>query len=260
MAAFCKFVTKGPTIRSPSLSSSSSQSSSRSLSPISPTISHPTILQTMMEHDEHPQQQENSQIGSKAVSGSGSAHLVLTESPREEKGEDLAIARSLQPSGLPTATSVMSNGSSQVITTIFDARKSRQPSARASVSSSPSSTPVTSGGAGAKINRRPLSSETSRKPSNDLVRRISSSMFHRRRGPASASGVSSMSDNDLPAVEIEPWSRNRSTFPDLETHGSKSGEGYAGHAYVYADVGVCIFGFRFWLELRHPLTCEYILF
>ncbi|KAF8317651.1 alpha/beta-hydrolase [Clavulina sp. PMI_390] len=89
----------------------------------------------------------------------------------------------------------------------------------------------------------PAQSQPQSQTSKIAVRSLSTSMFARRRGstPASrkpgASGVSSMGNSEFLSDTVEPWSRNKSAFPDLETHGTKSGKGYAGHAYVYADVG-----------------------
>lgn len=196
------------------------------------------MLETMAEHPAesdhtHPahaegyEQANGAEVGSTLLDG---APVALTSSPDEEKPEAVALAQSENVNDTTVGA---------------DANPTSLPPP-------PPPTPAENGGSevGAVSTPVPVPSGNNqgegltRKPSRIVLRRLSSSMFRRRRGSSVASdksglsGVSSMGESELPDGEIEPWSRNKSAFPDLETHGTKSGKGYAGHPYVYADVGV----------------------
>lgn len=237
MAAFCKFVTKAPTVRSPSLGSISasrfdSNLGSESISPVTPGV---PMLETMMEHPEEKNNDKDDGTTYHTVPN-GESTAVLVESPKEEKNDGLSA---LEP--------VDGNAAIQTA----------EPESAISSSSTPSSPPSSAPALA------PPSPVLTRKTSVPVLRRLSASVFRRRRG-SDASGTSvvskadsalsglSKADSDLPE-QVKPWSKNKSEFPDLETHGTKSETGYAGHAYVYADVGVSSSPS---LQLRTTLTTE----
>lgn len=172
------------------------------------------MLETMEEHPEerHAEDAATSSSYHTVPDGEAPTTAVIVESPKEEKTDLLAASPT-------TATEQSSSSSSNT------------------VAPAPTATP-------APTSAPPLN----RKTSVPVLRRLSTSVFRRRRGSEASdtSGLSGLSkaDSDLPET-VKPWSRNKSEFPNLETHGTKSGEGYAGNAYVYADVGVS--NFRFFL-------------
>lgn len=225
MAAFCKFVTKPPTIRSPTSASppSSSTSSSTAAAPLAPVLS-PT-LETMVEE---PAEIDN-------ADGLGSQeHVTPTEItvPPPPSGE--ALGPVVEGSEVSANASLSESSFVSAPDTITS--PAATPNAADPVPGSATSRPSVSQSAIGKVDVHSAGPGLSRRTSVPTLRRLSTSMFRRRRA-SEASGVSSIAESELPE-EVQPWARNKSDFPDLETHGTKSTKGYAGHARVYADVGV----------------------
>lgn len=178
MAAFCKFVTKPPDVRSPTLG--------RSQSLFVKSVSSPPV-------------DDVAQSPVEAQSPTEAQPLMLTQSP-VEMSSDFSFPSS-EKNGI-----------------------SKSPLTDAFILIPPVPPRSTLGSVG-------RSATQVRKP----IRKFTSSIFRRTN---TIFKQSSMEDSDLPNSLIEPWSHNKSEHPELEVHGTKSGRGYAGHPFVYADAGV----------------------
>ena len=251
MAAFCKFVTKDPIIRSPSMSAAKSPMLGRSVfaspkpSQFSAAAEHPvekSIEETLAEHRipvinapivESPEKQNSDPLDRKMTA------TPMTTSDRSDYKSFISDESRSEGNGSST-TPPTSDGPESKPSSV----PSSQPSSEVpTVESTPN--PATSNLHIPPKKSNPISNVTlSPNPEGVPLRRLSMSVFRNRRATLQASpkmsGVSSLGGSDLPPTPVQPWARNQAAHPELETHGTKSGKGYAGHAFVYADAGVCI--------------------